>query len=333
LMGAAKVYPSTGNPYDFGTSLLAITLGAFGMGIFLGAIDVLLLSRLFARRAFWQKILFKTSVYFLSIILLDLIISLITNGIRLELSMFHPEVIQLVTQFAGSFFFWSIIIYSGFITMVTLFISEVSDYMGGGIFNNFFTGKYHNPREEERIFMFLDMRSSTTIAERLGHLEYFRLLNRYYADTTDAIVETSGEVYQYAGDEIIVSWNLKKGLTNNNCLRCFFLMKETFETLSENYIKRFGLVPEFKAGFHCGEVTAGEIGVLKKEIFFTGDVLNTTARIQSMCNEFGTDILVSQDLISQLPIDDAYELTAIGECELKGRREKVNLFSIAQNAK
>ena len=141
--------------------------------------------------------------------------------------------------------------------------------------------------------MFLDMKSSTTIAEQLGHVEYFRLLNKYYADISDAIIQTAGEVYQYAGDEIIVSWDLKNGLANNNCIRCFFLIKKTFKKVSESYIKRFGLTPEFKAGFHYGKVTTGEIGVIKKEIFFTGDVLNTTARIQAKCNEFGTDILIS----------------------------------------
>ena len=100
--------------------------------------------------------------------------------------------------------------------------------------------------------------------------------------------------------------------------------------LSESYIKRFDLVPGFKAGFHCGKVTTGEIGVLKKEIFFTGDVLNTSARIQAKCNGFGTDNLISQELLSQLDIDESYELTTIGECELKGRRNKINLYSIAK---
>ena len=154
-------------------------------------------------------------------------------------------------------------------------------------------------------------------------------LNKYYADTTEAIIQTSGEVYQYAGDEIIVSWNLKNGLANNNCIRCFFRIKETFHKLSESYIKRFGLIPEFKAGFHYGKVTTGEIGVLKKEIFFTGDVLNTNARIQASCNEFGTDILISEELTLRLDLSNTYDLTEIGECELRGRLEKVTLFSIA----
>jgi hypothetical protein len=44
-------------------------------------------------------------------------------------------------------------------------------YGNGGI--SYLTGFYHKPRQEMRIFMFLDMRSSTAIAERLGHNNYF----------------------------------------------------------------------------------------------------------------------------------------------------------------
>ena len=333
LLGDAKVYPSTNNPYDFGTSLLITTSCSVIMGIFLGIIEILLLNNLFVRRAFWQKILFKTALYLLLIFILLLTIAFFVNSIGLKLPLFHPEVFQQVAKFVSNFVFWSIVIYAGVLTMLSLFILEVSDYLGDSVFNNFFTGKYHHPREEERIFMFLDMKASTTIAEQLGNVEYFKLLNKYFADTTNAIIQTSGEVYQYAGDEIIVSWNLKKGLTNNNCIQCFFMIKDTFRMLSESYIKRFELVPEFKAGFHCGKVTTGEIGILKKDIFFTGDVLNTTARIQARCNESGTDNLISQELLSQLNIDDAYELTAMGECALKGRREKINLFSIAKTSR
>ena len=331
LLGDSTVYPSTNNLYKFETSVLYTTSGALIIGLLIGIIEVTLLNNLFVKRPFWQKILFKTTLYLSSIIIISVFITFFASSARQKLPVFHPEVVQAMVQYVSNFAFLSIVIYAGVITNLSLLILEVSDYLGVSVFNNFFTGKYHHPREEERIFMFLDMKASTSIAEQLGHLEFFSLLNMFYLDTTDAIIQTSGEVYQYAGDEIIVSWNLKKGLTNNNCIQCFFMIKDTFRMLSESYIKNFDLVPEFKAGFHYGKVTTGEIGILKKEIFFTGDVLNTTARIQARCNDFGRDNLISQELLSQLNIDDAYELTALGECALKGRREKINLFSIAKN--
>jgi adenylate cyclase len=256
----------------------------------------------------------------------------ILASISLKISIFSPEVIDTVKVFVGRSAFWIVVLYGVVITVLSLFINEASDYLGGSVFNNFFTGKYHHPKEEERIFMFVDMRSSTTIAEKLGHIKYFKLLNKYYADTTEAIIQTSGVVYQYVGDEVIVSWDLKNGIKNNNCIRCFYMMKEALQVESENYRQQFGLVPDFKAGLHFGKVTTGEIGVLKKEIFFTGDVMNTTARIQSNCNKYETDILMSEDLLLELNESEYYKPNAIGECELKGRQETIKLFSINQQS-
>lgn len=328
LLGNLDYYPSTGNSYDFSGSLIFITIGTSVMGWILGAAEILFLNRYFSQRSFGAKIIIKTCLYLISICIFLITLTFPLNSSRLSLPFYDPMVVKSVFSFFNNFVFWSIVIYMGAIINVTLFISEVSDNLGQGILKNFLVGKYHKPREEDRIFMFLDMKSSTTIAEKLGHVDYYKLLNEYYADITEAVVQTSGEIYQYVGDEIVVSWQLKYGLQNNNCLRCFFLIKQIFKTVSEKYVKEFGLVPGFKAGFHNGKVTTGEIGVVKKEIIFTGDVLNTTARIQSACNAYDVDILVSDDLIAKLKAKDEYVLTDIGECELRGKDEKVKLQTV-----
>ena len=329
VLGGTDVYPYTLNPYDFSTVLPLITTSCLIMGLFFGTMEVTFFNTIFHKRPFHQKIIFKTVITLSFLLILLLVLTALIKSLSLNLSIFHPDIIDSVIAFSSRASFWIAVIYGAVITILSLFVNEVSDYLGGKVFHNFFTGKYHTPKVEERIFMFLDMKSSTTIAESLGHVSYFQLLNKYYGDTTEAIVETYGEVYQYAGDEIIVSWNLKNGFKNNNCIRCFYMMKETFRKHSESYMEQFGLVPDFKAGFHYGNVTTGEIGDLKKEIFFTGDVMNTTARIQSNCNKYETDILISEDLLLKLKEDDFYQTQAIGECELKGRQETIKLFSVS----
>ena len=239
-----------------------------------------------------------------------------------------PEVAKSIWQFFSNMAFWSVAVYIGVIISVTLFMFEVSENLGWNVMTNYLTGKYHQPREEERIFMFLDMRSSTTIAEKLGHVRYFQLLKEYYADLSNPILETAGEIYQYVGDEIIVSWPIKKGLSNNACLQCFFGIQERFKQEEEKYQQKYGLVPGFKAGMHFGKVTTGEIGILKKEILFTGDVLNTTARIQSKCNELGVDLLISEDLHKKLEGNESLQITEIGEVSLKGREAKMTLHLV-----
>ena len=176
--------------------------------------------------------------------------------------------------------------------------------------------------------MFSDMKSSTTIAEKLGHIKYFELLREYYFDLSEAIITFSGEIYQYVGDEIVVSWKYKDGIENNNCIKCFFAMKEDLVKRADWYNKNFGVLPTFKAGFHFGEVTTGEIGALKKEIIFTGDVLNSTARIQGLCNHYKVDLLISDDLIKSLDLDSEFQIKSLGKTELRGKMENIELYTI-----
>jgi adenylate cyclase len=177
--------------------------------------------------------------------------------------------------------------------------------------------------------MFLDMKSSTTIAENIGHKAYFELIKNYYADMTNAILETSGDIYQYVGYEIVVSWLEKDGLYKNNCIRCFQKIDTEFKRREAYYLKTFGVAPDFKAGFHIGEVTTGEIGIIKKDVIYTGDVLNTAARIQGQCNNYNSRILISEDIKHKLLDDSSFLLTNIGKLTLKGKMKAIELFSVS----
>ena len=328
LLGNSDHYPSTGNPYHFKESIIINGIATFIMGIMQGIIEFYFLRRLFINRSFRKKIVWKTWIYIFIIIVFILCLNSVYNSNALHVSLFSNEVMRTNLLFIKSFTFWSIIIFVGCIVMLCLLFSEISDYIGHNVLTNFFNGKYHRSKTEERIFMFLDMKSSTTIAEKLGHVRYYKLLNVYYADMTNAILETSGEIYQYAGDNIIISWTLKNGLYNSNCINCFFNIKKSLANRSEKYKEDFGLMPGFKAAIHCGKVTTGEIGVIKKEIIFTGDVLNTTDRIQNLCNQYNVDLLISDSLLPGIKINGSYQAKEIGLCELKGKDEKVKLFTL-----
>jgi len=184
------------------------------------------------------------------------------------------------------------------------------------------------PREEIRIFMFLDLKSSTTIAERLGHIRYYNLLNDFFYDVSGPIERCNGEIYQYVGDEITVSWMMNEGIQDMNCIRCFFDIMEVIKKLAEKYKNQYGFIPEFKAGLHYGTVTTGEIGAGKKELIYTGDVLNTTSRIQELCNSYNEKLLISKKLLDHLEINDNYKIKKIGDVAIRGRKNSEILFSI-----
>jgi FixJ family two-component response regulator len=181
--------------------------------------------------------------------------------------------------------------------------------------------------EVERIFMFLDITSSTSIAEKLGHVKYFELLNDFFMDIAAPIEEHQGEIYQYIGDEVVVSWPLKAGIRDFNVLNCFFDIVDTIHGLSDNYQDRYNLVPAFKAGMHYGKVSTGTIGTLKKEIIYTGDVLNTTSRIEGQCNQYKVNNLLSKHLIEAFPDGDYFDFQKIGEISLRGKASFVTLYT------
>ncbi len=182
-------------------------------------------------------------------------------------------------------------------------------------------------KEVERVFMFLDIVSATAIAEKLGHLKYFELLNDFFEDLEASIFAHHGEIYQYVGDEVVISWPIDKGIENGNCLNCFFSIADTIKSLEGKYMKKYQLVPGFKAGIHCGKVITGMVGSFKREIVYTGDVLNTSSRIEGQCNHYGVKLLFSNDLKEKITSLNGWEFKEIGRLKLRGKKVDTRLFT------
>jgi adenylate cyclase len=130
----------------------------------------------------------------------------------------------------------------------------------------FLAGNYHHPRKEQRIFMFMDMRSSTSIAEKIGNEKYFNLLNDLFFDITDTILNNEGEIYQYVGDEIVISWSIKKGIRKANCLRCFTQIQEKLADLKPFYIKKMGYYQNLRQVSIMAQSWQVKLGFLKRTL-------------------------------------------------------------------
>lgn len=219
-----------------------------------------------------------------------------------------------------------------FFLLISILISslrQIDQKFGPGILWNMLTGKYHQPREEERIFMFIDLKSSTTIAEELGNLKYSHFIQDCFYDLNDIFPTYDARVYQYVGDEAVLTWRPKKGLDEQNCIQCFHAFTERLQEKETYYKEKYGRAPEFKAGAHMGKIIITEVGIVKKEMAYHGDVINTTARIQSMCNEFGQKLLISQDLLEKLPNKEKIAYTLQNTVQLRGKKNETAIYSIS----
>lgn len=228
--------------------------------------------------------------------------------------------------------FRSILFFATSVSLLMNFLVQVSNLLGKGVLFNYIIGRYHTPVIEERVFMFLDLESSTTIAEKIGSVAYHRFMNSYFFDINDPIVESKGEIYQYVGDEVVISWKKKNGIKNSNCIECFFNIGKKLESLQEKYLNEFGIVPGFKAGVHIGEAVIGEVGDVKKEIVFHGDVLNTTSRIQAYAKALNKPLLVSEELYLALhaagQLNSHYRMENLGKTKLKGKATNSGIYAV-----
>ena len=216
-----------------------------------------------------------------------------------------------------------------FIVMIGVVgIGQINSLHRKGELMNFILGRYHKPREVERIFCFIDLKDSTTIAEKLGHFGFASFLKDYYSDITEALRKTNAQIYQYVGDEIVLSWSFKRGLEDNNIINCFFIMKKIINNVKQKYITKYGVYPEFKAGLHGGHVIVTWVGELKKEIVYIGDVLNTTARIQEDCKRLSKDFLISEDLLNRISGLETIRATFVEETTPRGKEERIKLYSL-----
>jgi adenylate cyclase len=215
------------------------------------------------------------------------------------------------------------------LTSVALsFVRQMSAMAGSRVLVNLLLGRYHHPKVETRIFMFLDLEGSTTIAERSGHEVFCRLIQECFRDLTDSAIRRSVEVYQYVGDEAILTWNPARGLQDCNCLRVFFEFKRTLQSRADFYRERFGVLPKFKAGVNLGPATVAEVGVVKRDIAYLSDVLNTAARLESMCREHGAELLITETLKAALPEVDDLRCEPIGELELRGKSKRISVYRV-----
>jgi adenylate cyclase len=208
------------------------------------------------------------------------------------------------------------------------FLLEIRRVIGQQNLWRLFTGHYRQPRDEDRVFLFMDLKASTTMAEALGHKLYSQLIQACFEDLTLVALEYDAAIYQYVGDEVILSWPAKRSGSESDSVRAFFAYEGILAEKRSAYMERFGVVPVFRGGIDTGQVTATEIGDLKRDIAYHGDVLNTASRILDLCKERGGRLLVSDRVGDAVEVDPTVRSSWRDEVVMKGKQEETGVYSL-----
>jgi adenylate cyclase len=329
LRAASLTYTSVQPPPLLPTLGLSTATAIF-YGTALGLIDTWVDRRFGARislgwRIFWKWVFYTIAFACISTLTINVFENVLMDewfasmGVEMTPeSRFRWMLTFVPTTLAGNF--------------LISFINQVNRSFGPGLLISLLLGRYRKPVNEERIFMFMDLRSSTAHAERLGPQVYSSMIRDLFHDIDSVVPKFEAEIYQYVGDEVVFTWNARELSDRRKCVFFFFAMRDAIQARAAYYQKAYGIVPEFKAGLHVGEVIAVEIGEIKREIAYHGDTINTAARIQAMCNEFGRSLLVSEELAGMCtnapPAALPLRAEPLGSILLKGKTAHVTIVAI-----
>jgi adenylate cyclase len=300
-----------------------ILMGSIGFGVVLAAVNHISEAPSFRRMPFGKIILLKSGLYLAGVLLIVTLLHIV-----FLLFFFSWEEIQelwasmslrLVVSLA------SMVVLS-FLSLT--FLLEVRRKVGPGNLWALITGRYHRPREEARVFLFLDLKDSTTIAERLGHSRYSQFIRHCFHDLSEFVFEHRAQIYQFVGDEVVLTWPGKDPEAERRSLRMFFAFKRRLAEQREWYERNFGVAPEFRGGMEEGLVTATEVGDIKREVAYHGDALNTAARLLELCREYQSPILVSRRVHEVIAREKDWSSILKGEVTLRGRAGPVPVYGV-----
>src|SRR5262249_20892537 len=219
---------------------------------------------------------------------------------------------------------------------VSLLVGAIFEFrrlVGGQVLGSFLLGTYHRPKREQRIVMFLDLESSTALAEQMGELRVHDLLTNFFFDIDRPIAEHGGDVHAYVGDAVIVTWPLSEDPEGKvRPLRCFFAIEDKVVELAPVYAREFGFVPRFRAGVHAGPVVISECGDAKRQIAYFGDTMNVAARLSDHCKTAEEALLVSADLLRAATVPPWLQVGAPAQIALRGREAPVETYAVRRNA-
>ena len=219
LHTSLAVGPAEG--YSFFSNLLINCGGALIGALIGGTFLVFYVNTRLADKPYGQTILIVTLTIIVVMTIITLILSYFYVTEILGVSVSDPSFARLYRNYALDPLNFRDTMMWGTITAFTQFVFQMNIKFGHGSLWKIITGKYRRPKEENRVFMFVDLNSSTTIAERLGTRNYHRLLKDFFANITNPIVDNYGEIYQYVGDEVVWPGTLKKASFTTDSLNAF----------------------------------------------------------------------------------------------------------------
>lgn len=309
-------------------NLWATTGAGFALGLCTGISELYLFPAYLKNTSLLKLSTGKALIFLASVFIISTITAFIYGKVK---GMPDAEAIREVIELLNSNGFYYIFSVTLMLSFGLNFALVMQNKIGVTTFLPVISGKYYTPREENRIFLFLDLKSSSVMAEKLGHKKYSRMLQACYKDLSELVIKYRGAIYQFVGDEAVITWKSKNKNDYENSVSLFYAFTNYLKQRTEFFESEFGIKPEFKGAINAGQVMTAEVGgYLKSEIAHHGDVLNTTARMLELAKSFPNQLIVSSRVKENLKKYDKYQIVSQGKIKLRGKNNSKNIYLISE---
>ncbi|MCB1165852.1 MAG: adenylate/guanylate cyclase domain-containing protein, partial [Leptospiraceae bacterium] len=187
--------------------------------------------------------------------------------------------------------------------------------------------------EREVTVLFSDLRDFTTLSEDMPPKRVVQILNMYFDRMVRIIQEEGGVVDKFIGDAIMAYFGAPVSMANSreNAMRAARKMRSELLLLNALLKKNENIELQSGTGLHHGTVVLGSIGSEKRRDFtIIGDTVNIAARLESMTRKLDSPIILSEHVRAGLKPEDHSALRPLESLALKGRKEPVVCYGIAE---
>jgi adenylate cyclase len=163
------------------------------------------------------------------------------------------------------------------------------------------------PQQADLAVLLSDLRNYTSITEQSRPQEVYDLLNRVYSIDTRAVHQRSGNLIHYVGDQFAAYWGAPRPepLAADQALAAALEMIIGLEVLRRELPAAWQGLFDYGIGIHFGPALVGNVGGTERlDYMVLGDVINTTARIESLTKLYGVKLLITgqvRNKLSRLP--------------------------------
>ena len=173
--------------------------------------------------------------------------------------------------------------------------------------------------------LFSDMRNFTSISEKMSPEQNFGFLNQYLSKVTPSINENSGFIDKYIGDAIMALFSNGP----DDAVKAAIEMIKQLKSWGEDPSNAYAVGLDMGIGIHVGNLILGTIGENDRmETTVISDTVNVSARLESLCKNYGTNIIISKAVYDALDAKLKQFCRLIDKTIVKGKTEEIEVYEV-----